>query len=235
MLQIAIVEDDDHEARELSESLNRYAQEHDRSFSIRRFTDGLRFLEEEMALFDLVFMDIEMPRMDGMRTAERLREKDSQVVLVFVTKMFQYAVNGYEYNAADYIIKPIRYPSFALKMEKIEKRCHRAMEQFIQLKYSGGFKRLPIASLSYVEIQGHRIIYHTDDGELTYYGNGKQVERTLPEGCFFRCNSCYFVNLQRVTGLDGFTVFLDNAELLISHARKKDFVEALHTYFTRQR
>lgn len=235
MLNIAIVEDDDREAKMLIDGLNRYAEEHQSTFSIQRFSDGVAFLCHDKQRFDLIFMDVEMPSMDGLQTAAKLREKDSQVVLVFVTKLFQYAVNGYEYDATDYIIKPIRYPSFSLKMERIEKRCSRGKEKFLQLKYSGGMKIVPQAALSYVELQGHRIIYHTDQGELTYYGNGKQIEEMLPEEDFFRCNSGYFVNLQRVTGLDGFTVFLGDTELQVSHARRKAFMEALHAYFARQK
>ena len=68
-----------------------------------------------------------------------------------------------------------------------------------------------------------------------YYPSGKQVEETLPPGDFFRCNSGYFVNLRRVTGLNGFTVMLGDTELQVSHSRKKAFVEALHTYLTRSR
>ena len=235
MLQIAIVEDDDQEAKVLSDCLNNYAQEHKSTFSIRRFSDGDAFLSDEKAVFDLVFMDVEMPLVNGLKTAEKLRERDSQVVLVFVTKLFQYAVNGYEYDAADYIIKPIRYASFSLKMERILKRCKRPEETFLQLKVSGGIKRLPMVSLSYVELQGHRIIYHTDDGDLVYYGNGKQVEEALPADNFFRCNSGYFVNLRRVTGLNGFTVMLGDTELQVSHSRKKAFVETLHTYLAHSR
>ena len=233
MLEIAIVEDNNQEAKVLNDCLNRYAQEHQRSFSIRRYADGDAFLADERAVFDLVFMDVEMPLVNGLKTAERLRERDSQVTLVFVTKLFQYAVNGYEYDAADYIIKPIRYASFSLKMDRILKRCRRPEETFIQLKVSGGIKRLPLIALRYVELQGHRIIYHTDDGDLTYYGSGKQVEETLPPGDFFRCNSGYFVNLRRVTGLNGFTVMLGDTELQVSHSRKKTFVETLHTYLAR--
>ena len=122
MLQIAIVEDDDQEAKVLGNCLNKYSQEHKSAFAIQRFSDGAAFLSEDKKVYDLVFMDVEMPFMDGLKTAKKLREKDSQVVLVFVTKLFQYAVNGYEYNAADYIIKPIRFASFSLKMEKIEKK-----------------------------------------------------------------------------------------------------------------
>lgn len=235
MIQIAIVEDEDCEAAKLSESLERFAQEHDDAFSIRRFRNGLEFLSADHVACDLVFLDVEMPILDGIETAKRLRERDSQVVLVFITKLFQYAVNGYEYDAADFIIKPLRYPSFSLKMEKLMKKFRQAEGKHIKLKYSGGMKILPVSSVSYVELQGHKIIYHTDEGELTYYGNGKQVEEALPEEEFFRCNSGYFVNLKRVTGLDGFTVFLGDTELGVSHARKKEFLEVLHNYYARQR
>ena len=78
--------------------------------------------EEMKKVYDLVFMDVEMPFMDGLKTAKKLREKDSQVVLVFVTKLFQYAVNGYEYDAADYIIKPIR-PNNAIMMSSLNPNC----------------------------------------------------------------------------------------------------------------
>ena len=77
MLEIAIVEDNDQEAKMLSECLNRYAQEHQRSFSIRRYGDGDAFLADERAVFDLVFMDVEMPLVNGLKTAERLRAGQS--------------------------------------------------------------------------------------------------------------------------------------------------------------
>ena len=72
MLQIAIVEDDDQEAKVLNDCLNKYAQEHKSVFSIQRFSDGAAFLSAEKAVFDLVFMDVEMPFMDGLKTAEKL-------------------------------------------------------------------------------------------------------------------------------------------------------------------
>ena len=134
--------DEDFEATRIAESLSRFAQEHDKTFSLHRFRNGLTFLSAENNRFDLVFLDVDMPVLDGIQTAKRLRERDSQVVLVFITKLFQYAVNGYEYDAADFIIKPLRYPSFSLKMEKLMKKYRQAEGKHIKLKYSGGMKIL---------------------------------------------------------------------------------------------
>ena len=98
MLQIAIVEDDDREAKVLNDCLNKYAQEHKSAFSIQRFSDGAAFLSAEKAVFDLVFMDVEMPFMDGLKTAEKLREKDSQTVLVYVINGIPKGVVGRDVN-----------------------------------------------------------------------------------------------------------------------------------------
>ena len=145
MIQIAIVEDEDCEAAKLSESLERFAQEHDDAFSIRRFRNGLEFLSADYVACDLVFLDVEMPILDGIETAKRLRERDSKVVLVFITKLFQYAVNGYEYDAADFIIKPLRYPSFSLKMEKLMKKFRQAEGKHISLPFQLAEVASPVA------------------------------------------------------------------------------------------
>ncbi len=72
--------------------------------------------EHYRADYDIVFMDIELPGINGMEAAHRLREIDQQVILIFVTNMAQFAVKGYEVDALDYIIKPAQYGPLSIKL-----------------------------------------------------------------------------------------------------------------------
>ena len=79
----------------------------------------------------------------------------------------------------------------------------------------------------------HRIVYHTEDGDFETYGTLKDVESKLPPKHFSRCNSCYLVNLAYVKGINGYTVDVGGVELSISHAKRKEFVQAVNNYMGR--
>ena len=111
MLRCAIVEDSPRELEHLKECLARYSAERDIPLETTAFGDAASFLEHYRADYDIVFMDIELPGINGMEAAHRLREIDRQVILIFVTNMAQFAVKGYEVDALDYIIKPAQYLS----------------------------------------------------------------------------------------------------------------------------
>lgn len=96
MFRFAIVEDDDACAEQLQKYLAQYAGENALEIRTDRFYDGLNFAEDYKARWDLIFMDIEMPLLDGMSAARRIREKDDSVLLIFITNMAQYAIQGYE-------------------------------------------------------------------------------------------------------------------------------------------
>lgn len=106
MYQIAIVEDEASIRAQLREYVRRYGEETGQQLSVQCFAGGEALLQDYDGRFDLILMDIEMPGADGMQIAHRLRELDSQVILVFITNMAQYAIQGYSVQALDYILKP---------------------------------------------------------------------------------------------------------------------------------
>ena len=116
MIRLAIVEDEDLYANQLIEFVNRFKQESNEVFNIVRFRDGDEIVERYKATYDIIFMDIQMQFMDGMAAAKRIRELDSEVIIMFITNMTNYAIMGYEVGALDYIVKPIDYFSFRKKI-----------------------------------------------------------------------------------------------------------------------
>lgn len=232
MLNVAVVDDEEKERAHLSQLLTRYAQAKGEKFQTVSFESGVQFLTDYQAnRFDMVFMDVDMPGLDGFATARKLREQDTSAVLVFVTNLARYAIRGYEVDALDYLLKPLTYEAFALKIKKAVSICRRNCKNRVIIKTRSSQAVFPASSVAYVESDGHRILYHTEHGDFPAYGTMKEVGAQLPPDSFFRVNSGYIVNLDYVSGYDGALLFLKSGDRVeISRARRKDFLEALANY-----
>ena len=227
MLKIAIVEDNQAAAGRLKGFLEKYAVQYGMGFEVTVFEEAVNFLNCYRPCYDMVFMDIELPHMDGMTAARRLREMDQQIVLIFVTNMAQFAVKGYEVNALDYIVKPVAYSDFELKFGRAVARCRNASGSIMVVQQNGS-KRILLRELRYIEVQGHKLIFHTEDGIFTGSGTLLEAEEKLREKGFLRCNKCYLVNQKHIAAIRGNTLVMSGGEeLQISRLRKKTFMSEL--------
>ena len=225
MIEIAIVEDDREQAALLNAHIQTYARGHKLEVSVSVFYDAITFLDKYTP-FHIVYMDIMMPMLNGMDAARLLREKDQKVILIFVTTMRQYAIQGYEVAASDFIVKPLAYPEFALKFTKVLDRLGPAKDPEIFIRSDTGFVRLAPSNIRYVEVEGHYCIYHTDSGEYRQYQTMKSAEASLGSHGFTRCNNFLLVNLAYVDRIDGMSAYVGGEVLQISHPRRKAFTDA---------
>ena len=123
MFKIAIVEDQEETRESLNRFVRQYAQEQGLQVEISLITDGAEIAEHYTPGIDIIFMDVEMPRLDGFEAAEAIRAADADVVLVFVTNMAQYAIRGYEVDALDYVLKPVNYYQFCTSFPAPSSGC----------------------------------------------------------------------------------------------------------------
>ena len=121
MIRVAIVDDFREDAAVLEQYLYQFGGETGQAYLVTRYTSGPEFLQDRSTAFDLVILDIDMPGLNGMETARQLRGQGDNVVLMFVTNMSQYALEGYEVEAVDYVLKPVSYQDFTLKLRKAQR------------------------------------------------------------------------------------------------------------------
>ncbi len=230
MIKIAIVEDDKSYSEKLKKYIERYETECGQKFKTFLFEDGADIVENYTANYDIILMDIEMKFLDGMTTAEKIREIDNEVVIIFITNMPQYAMKGYAVEALDYVLKPINYFAFSQRIERAMARMERRTQKFVSVNYKGSVKKIRISDIYYIEVQNHDLIYHVKDSTVTTRGTMKELERSLENEGFFRCNKCYLVNLEHVEGCEENDVLVHGEKVQVSRARKKELLDVLNDY-----
>ena len=226
-MRIAVVDDEAASAQKLQEYLYRYAKEYAQTIDVQCYQDGFAFINGFKGQFDVVLLDVSMPGMDGMETAKRIRRSDPDVVILFVTNMAQYAIKGYEVDALDYILKPISYFAFSQRLNRAISRVKSRTKHYLVVTTKNGTKKLDVTSIYYVESRGHTLVYHTATEDYTSSGTMKEIEEKLLPYHFFRCNKGYLVALQHVDGIENGCAMVNGEALLISRARKNEFMEAL--------
>lgn len=230
MYHIAIVEDEEEFCEQLKNYLQRFGKEKHFSFQLSVFRDGTEILEHYKNEYDLILLDIQMPNLDGMTAAEIIRERDEDVVLMFITNMAQYAIRGYSVGALDFVMKPVTYYTFAMKMARVLKRVQKKKEAKIMLNIADGVRTLEIKQIYYVEIQNKILHYYTDEGEFTVRGTMQSAEEQLGQYSFAKCNHWYLVNLMHVKEVDKYTAVVGPYKLEVSRRNKPVFLKALTEY-----
>ncbi|WP_137657951.1 LytR/AlgR family response regulator transcription factor [Bifidobacterium moukalabense] len=227
MTMLAIVDDDASARARLAGFARCYMQENAEPLEIREYSSAVDLLHHYKPQYDIIFLDIEMSEVDGIRAAHIIRETDPTTILIFVTNMAQLAIKGYEVEALDFIVKPIDYGSFAMVMHRASQRVERRRGQTLSLTARGTTQIVAFDRIGYVEVRNHYITYHTTEGDITVKGTLAQAEEALRQGNFMRCNRWYLINIDNVTGIDGNRVTVGDWTVEVSRSKKQEIMRAV--------
>lgn len=232
MYRIAIVEDKADEAVALRTHLSRYARERSLDLRISWFKTAWDFADSQTA-YDLVFMDIGLPGINGMEAAEQLRLHDTETPIIFVTSLSQYATRGYEVQALDFIVKPIEYYAFMMRMDRALRVLKRNSQRRTVIKTGEGLRIVPFDEILYIEVRNHDLTYHLtgSDGCVTARGSLGKVEQELADGPFVRISSSHLVNMNHIRLIRGSELTLRNEERLqFSRPKRHEAVQKITAY-----
>lgn len=232
MIQAVIVEDEPACIARIRSYLERYGREEGIDFFVTEFRDGDDFVEHYRTGCDLLFMDIELPLLDGMSAAEEIRARDRDVKIIFVTNNPNYAIRGYKVEALDYLLKPVSYPMFRQGIGRALRYRKREEKRCLNVRIRNGVARIDISKIRYIDVLDHYLCYHTVDGDITSKASIRDAAEELRGESFFQCNKAYLVNLAYVDGMKGNDLYIGDELIPVSRSRKKEFLEALSRYMS---
>ncbi|MBM6815496.1 response regulator transcription factor [Olsenella uli] len=232
MYRALIVEDDPQAAETLRAHLERYAAERGTFFSVEILPSALEFLEGTRPA-DVVFMDIGLPGVSGMEAAEVMRQTDELTPLIFVTDLAQYAVRGYQVDALDFMVKPVTYEDFALRMGRAMRVMDRNAGGTVSVATDEGLRVIAKKDVVYVEIFRHDLYWHVTGSAQPLHARGTltRVAEELGAERFCRVTASHLINMGQLALIrPGSVVMSDGTEVVISRRRRREVLETLTRY-----
>lgn len=235
MYRALIVEDDPAAADVLRSYLERFGAERDTSFSAAVLPSALEFLElaDHEIPADVVFLDIGLPGISGMEAAAVLRQKDELTPIIFVTDLAQYAVRGYQVGALDFMVKPVEYGDFSLRMGRALRVMERNERRSVSVPTADGLRVLPARDVVFVEVYRHDLFWHVagEKDALRMRGTLTRVAEELGQESFCRISASHLVNMGHLKLVRSDTLVMsDGSELPISRRRRREVLETVTRY-----
>ncbi len=228
-ISIIICDDDRAAAESLAGQLQALCPQYQVDPEIQLFTDGLQLTENWPKAVDLVFLDVEMPLMDGISAGREIRRWDEQVTILFTTSHASYAVNGYEVNAYRYLLKPITTDALQKALERKLPQLVAEKGSRIYIRLDEGVKCLNPGEILFVETaQNHRVSVHLKSETISAYKNLNEFEARLTDGRFFKCHASFLINLDHIVRFDKNAIEMsDGCVIPVSKHRKKALMDAM--------
>ena len=229
-MRVGLVDDDIKSLELVKGYLIRYQQQNTISFDIETFTSGDVLLDDYKAKYDILIFDIQMPGTNGIDTAKRIRAKQDNATILFITNMAQYALQGYEVEAVDYILKPVTYSDFAMKFAKVLRRTLQKEDVYLTIDTQEGLRKIAVKDIYYMEVLGHYVYYYTTDGKVEVRGSMKDIEAQYSLYNFVRIHKSYIVNIRYVTGVNASDVVVNGVNLPLGRVYREKFMQEFLKY-----
>ncbi|MCR5746388.1 MAG: LytTR family DNA-binding domain-containing protein [Lachnospiraceae bacterium] len=197
---------------------------------------------------DILFLDIQMPGIDGMNAARMIRKDGRKTVIVFVTALEEQVFNAFDVGALNYIVKPFRKDRIRAVIKKAieqaeengyiertlsEKEEGNESARFIMVKTGGSNTRVILGEIAYAEIYDRRIILHMNDRDnIEYYGRISDLENIAGKD-FYRVHRAFLINLAYVKSYDSKSVRVADTDIPVARGKYQELVKAYLSYYTR--
>jgi DNA-binding LytR/AlgR family response regulator len=235
-MQIAICDDE----KEIREHLGSKIQKLCPNAIINYYATGKDLLSAH-TIPDILFLDIQMPEIDGMETATKLRKISKDTIIIFVTALEDYVFQAFDVGAFHYIVKPFNDEKLELILQNAIKQYNEntqkhnpfPKEKYIIIKNGGNHIKIFLDKIIYAEVFNRKIVIYLTDNEIEYYGKLSDLEKLLGED-FFRPHRSYLVHFKYVVKYNASTIYMEKGKALMSKQNYSEFVKRYLKYNQRE-
>jgi two-component system LytT family response regulator len=232
MISIAICDDDKEMIDAIKECISEYSTEHSVEYDVHSFRGGEKLLETKLS-FDLIFLDIEMGDIDGLKTAQLFREIDKKARIVYVTNHSEFALRSYAVHPFDFVVKPFDKERIYSVLGELSRYLteNAEKEAVIQLKGEDGPLLLSLKNIYAFEYTGNRrITVYTKSEKYRIKGSLSDIFALVDSENFVSPHKSFIVNMEHIDKLNNFTLYTTNGiEVPVAQKKLKEF----HNEFSR--
>ena len=231
MLLIAVCDDIPIECADIAKQIETILKQSNTDFMIKKFFGGLELIQSRES-FDIIFLDIKMPNINGLELAKQIRKQGRQSLIIFITSASEYVFDAFDVEAFQYLLKPIQTDKLKNVLEKATKKMQiDANIDFLMISANRQIQKVFLKDILYIESIGRIAKIHCNNGTLETYEQIGILEDKLSDKFFFRCHKCFLVNLNFVDAFNKTEVRLENGEkIMLAKRRYEDFQKAILSY-----
>lgn len=233
MVSIAVCDDEILDCCNMAKDIKDILEEIGIPYIVRQFQSG-RDLLNAIENFDIIFLDIMMCGINGMKTAQLLRDKAFDKILIFISASRNYVFEAYDVEAFQYLVKPVEHCKLKRVLQKAVKKLENYSQEFMIINQDRTRKKLLLREIYYFEIKGRIISVHGVEGIFDYYEQIGILQKNLQGKGFFRCHKSFLVNLKYVNSYNRQEIILDTGEkIAIAKRRYEAFCQEILDYMKR--
>ena len=237
MIRIAVCDDEKYFRDKIGALLQEYSSAREFGINVESFASGEEFLaSEKKEMFDVIFLDINMEGMNGIETAQKIRQFSEDIVLIFITAYVAYSPEGYKVNAIRYLLKDSDSfkTAFWECMDAVRNKLM-VVEKKEKFEFQGKEMVIPLSHIVYMESNLHKVTFYIKGKEIQAYTMYEKLdaieERLRKTQSFCRIHQSYLINLKYVDEVKRYQVLLNTGEILnIAKPRYKEVEMQYITY-----
>jgi DNA-binding LytR/AlgR family response regulator len=181
---------------------------------------------------DLIFLDVEMPKMSGYDLIESLTDPP---MIILITSKKDHAVEAFEYDVVDYLLKPLTYPRFLKAITKAQEsmsssRIKLTQEDELYVRTDSKIVKLNLNDILYIEALADYIMIFTDSNKYIVHSTMKGIQNRLPKSIFARVHRSYIVNTSKIESIENLFIVMNNKYIPIGALYKDEFMKRLNLY-----
>lgn len=232
-INIAICESEPEQLAIYQSYLNEWADLNQETIKIKTFLTAESFLfnVDYSGQYDLIFLDTKLKKMSGMELAKKIRETDLKIEIVFITREMSYVFEGYNVNALNYLLEPIKKEEIFNCLKQYRAKHPTKKENFMLLQHGTSILKVNLDQIIYIRASDHYVDIKTDEKTFTIREKIGTIEQKLPKHQFCRCHRSYIVNLSKIEQLSKGKIQLKDKTLIpMTKTREKEVSDAFTSF-----